>query len=355
MRALSEPQGGLTSVTITHSTFRYGVPGVEVKGHETFDATTGRSTYMPHVTLQDDTFNEDDFVSPKPDQVHPLPVELRDVNVSLGPNGSVARVTGGDNAVNAIGLSGEEDGSFTWVSPSTGSGSRPLGYATIGTLDVVGPGTVTVPAGGVVKGVGMRLIGASLDATAGGASFVPLQDTSVGPIFCPSTELGAGRVLPAAAALRDPGDLHQPGARPDDASERHAGDHRRDSASRSPGGLCRRALLPGWRVRRRADRRELDPDRHAAEADRRRCDGPRHHHLLGPGRGDERPRRGRVLEHHVSDPRSRSIGCDGQLAGGRNAISVTQAADQSVSITDTTTTRGSISVRSAPREPCSTT
>lgn len=348
VRAVSGPQGGLATVSITHSAFRHGVPGVYVQGHATFDATTGRSTFAPHVTMQDDTFTENDFVSPKPDRYHQVPVELRDVRVSLGPNGSVARLSGADNAVNAIGLSGEEDGSFTWVSPSTSSGSHPLGYATIGTLNVVGPGTVTVPAGAVVKGYGMQLIGASLDATAGGASFVPLKDDSVGPIMCPSANLFSETYCPdeppfgginwtaislvPGPATHQNGTLAITGATAHQARLGDYGESRLYAGGESGGGMTvvnstltdTQVRLTGGAVTIRGT--TISSGLIAA------TDGP----VVVASSSISCP---------ILDPGS--IGCDGQVAGDRDAISVTEATDQSVSITDTTTTRGSISVRSA--------
>ena len=103
---------------------------------------------------------------------------------TLGPSRGVDANTGSGNGVDAIELQGRESGGFPWVTPTDSNSAHALGYLVEGTLTVKGPGTVTAPAGAVIKGGGLELDGADFDATAGGLIFTSFSDDSVGPPTC---------------------------------------------------------------------------------------------------------------------------------------------------------------------------
>ena len=114
---------------------------------------------------------------------------------TLGPTGTVRNNRGGGNRMNAIRLGGTVRGDLTWITPRGGSVVNPLGYIA-DAVATTGPGTVTIPAGSVVKA---RLdLGPEtrLDATAPGSVFTSLSDNSVGIRTCfdPAGSCGSGAI-----------------------------------------------------------------------------------------------------------------------------------------------------------------
>ncbi len=117
-------------------------------------------------------------------------VLLEQVDLTLGPAGSVDGNTGANNAINALALNAMVTNSFTWRTAHFSSSAEPLGYVAKGALRLRGPNTLTVPANSVVKGGQIALEGSTMDATAGGAVFTGLKDDSAGVATCPSVSLG---------------------------------------------------------------------------------------------------------------------------------------------------------------------
>jgi hypothetical protein len=115
-----------------------------------------------------------------------LAVTLDSFNGStLGPGQDIDDNQGNDNLRDVLQLSGTIDGGFTWVTPTNASSMHPLGYA-LRFSYVQGPGTVTIPAGSVVKGV-LRVGDGGVDASAPGSIFTSPLDNSVGVPLCPVT------------------------------------------------------------------------------------------------------------------------------------------------------------------------
>ncbi|MDQ1686186.1 MAG: hypothetical protein QOC82_2923, partial [Frankiaceae bacterium] len=92
---------------------------------------------------------------------------------TLGVGGSVSGNTGANDAITAMNLFGEEQGSFTWRGiPDTSDAEQPLGDLSTNGLTAQGPAAVvTVPAGTAVYAGQLGMAGAILDASAGGARF----------------------------------------------------------------------------------------------------------------------------------------------------------------------------------------
>ncbi|MBV9525491.1 MAG: hypothetical protein JOZ46_06725, partial [Candidatus Dormibacteraeota bacterium] len=107
-------------------------------------------------------------------------IQLSYVNGDLGA--MLAGNTGAQNWSDSVWIPFSIDTHrLTWVSAVNSASQHPLGY--VGDVEVRGAVTVTVPANAVVKGM-IALKGASLDATAGGASFDIFNDNSVGAPTC---------------------------------------------------------------------------------------------------------------------------------------------------------------------------
>ncbi|MBV9097636.1 MAG: fibronectin type III domain-containing protein, partial [Frankiaceae bacterium] len=121
---------------------------------------------------------------------HSPAVELIDTRTTFGPGQRVNGVGGASNAIDAIGLDNvSSQADLTWLTPSDGSQIHPLGFVIERGLTMASHTTMTVPAGGVVKvatGGGLTLDGATLDASAGGATLTAAGDNTVGPPTCPS-------------------------------------------------------------------------------------------------------------------------------------------------------------------------
>src|SRR5207253_4943469 len=103
--------------------------------------------------------------------------------LAVGPGRGIDGNQGADSAFDAVMLAGNANGGFTWMTANPRSTVGTLGYL-VRRLRVDGPGTVTVPAGAVVKGT-LELAGTTLDATSGGAAFTGTTDASAG-LPCPS-------------------------------------------------------------------------------------------------------------------------------------------------------------------------
>ena len=117
---------------------------------------------------------------------------------SLGPNADVDGITGGGNGLDAVSLNGFVSGNVAWLSPYNDPADHPLGYVLggYGTPDgvTVRGGVVTVPADALVASLGryswygasgaLTLMGASLDASAGGARFVSATDRLAPELGC---------------------------------------------------------------------------------------------------------------------------------------------------------------------------
>jgi hypothetical protein len=70
--------------------------------------------------------------------------------MQLGAATGVSGNTGDGNGLDAIALGGDQKGGFTWITPTVASSVHPLGYLNLG-LMASGTGTVTMPAGSLVK------------------------------------------------------------------------------------------------------------------------------------------------------------------------------------------------------------
>ncbi len=129
------------------------------------------------------------------------------ISIAAASGPTVANNTGGANGVNATALVNSSiTNSFTWVTPQASMAPVALGTFIVGDLNLtVTPATgaiaVTAPANAIFKTTfsgTIRLNGATLDATAGGATFTGLRDNSVGMSACPNEFLGPSSCVPFA-------------------------------------------------------------------------------------------------------------------------------------------------------------
>jgi uncharacterized repeat protein (TIGR01451 family) len=124
-------------------------------------------------------------------------MEVISGGMTLGPGGAVHDNTGSGNFFDAIGLGGTATSSVTWQTPTNANTNHALGYYVLnqesgsdtfhGGLTMSGPATLTLPANAVLKfepGAALWLVGASMDARAGGATFTSEYDNSVGQPLC---------------------------------------------------------------------------------------------------------------------------------------------------------------------------
>lgn len=145
-------------------------------------------------------------------------ITLEEITASIGPGRDVDGLTGSSNPVDAVSLDVTLTADLTWVSPQVNAApTDALGYVLGGPVRIAPKGTLTLPAGAVVKADvngGFHLTEGTLDATAGQAVLTSTADDRVSPrtceYACPSswqgiTTLSAGagpRVLLDRARMR---------------------------------------------------------------------------------------------------------------------------------------------------------
>ena len=161
--------------------------------------------YCPDPQLTDNTvLNSGLSAPPKPaimvssaDPTTPLSAAQ---TLVLGAATGISGNAGAGNGIDAIALAGEQQGSFTWLTPSDSTSVHPLGYLNLG-LHVTGTGTASFPAGSVVKsgalpgsadpvGVlrpGQLFVDGPALVSATGTVFTSLSDDTVGPSTCSSS------------------------------------------------------------------------------------------------------------------------------------------------------------------------
>jgi hypothetical protein len=179
-----------------------------------------------------------------------LPMIIRGA-ITIGPGGTVSGNTGDGNRADVIHLDRVTvSNSFTWVSPAINSPGQALGY--VETNLVVGTGaTLTIPANAVVRGNSLIMSGSTLDASAGGATFTSLSDTSAPvPVVPPLLQYP-----PAADSATGPGlQLEASGTAMGSAVilgavMRHAwGVHLNSGATLTAGGRTAGLVLTGTRI-----------------------------------------------------------------------------------------------------------
>ena len=118
-------------------------------------------------------------------QPHPA-VRLISMIAAFGSTG-VDGNHGNSNGLDAIAFDGTLTSSATWVTPTNSASDHLLGHLVVNGLTIASGAILTLPANAVVKTLStLTFQGATLDATAGGATITTLRDNSVGPVTCPS-------------------------------------------------------------------------------------------------------------------------------------------------------------------------
>ena len=121
-------------------------------------------------------------------QPHPA-IRLFSMNLGLGAGtgSNVDGNHGNSNGLDLILFDGTLTNSLSWLTPTNMTSDHAFGYAILNGLTITSGNTLTLPAGAILKSFGtLTFQGATLDATAGGATITTIRDNTVGLQLCPS-------------------------------------------------------------------------------------------------------------------------------------------------------------------------
>src|SRR5439155_538124 len=121
-------------------------------------------------------------------QPHPA-IRLFSMNLGLGAGAgsNVDGNHGNSNGLDLILFDGTLTNSLSWLTPTNMTSDHAFGYAILNGLTITSGNTLTLPAGAILKAFGtLTFQGATLDATAGGATITTIRDNTVGLQLCPS-------------------------------------------------------------------------------------------------------------------------------------------------------------------------
>src|SRR5437870_6260647 len=121
-------------------------------------------------------------------QPHPA-LRLFSMNLGLGAGAgsNVDGNHGNSNGLDLILFDGTLTNSLSWLTPTNMTSDHAFGYAILNGLTITSGNTLTLPAGAILKSFGtLTFQGATLDATAGGATITTIRDNTVGLQLCPS-------------------------------------------------------------------------------------------------------------------------------------------------------------------------